>query len=683
MHERKETRGFLYASLLCLVQAGLISLILCLYGPSLSEAKESADAPPRDLKQMTLEELMAIEVSKVYAASKHEQKVTEAPSSVTIVTSDEIRKYGYRTLADLLKSVRGFYVTNDRNYSYVGVRGFGRPGDYNARILVLIDGHRVNDNIYYSASVGQDFVLDVDLINRVEIVRGPGSSLYGTNAFFAVINILTRQASELNGPEVSGEAGSFNTYKGRATYGNEFGNSTDILLSGSILDSKGQNLFFREYDSPETHNGSARHCDYERNYSLFSKLSYMGFVLEGAYASRTKGIPTGAFDTRFNDPRNRTTDQTGYIDLSYDHGVGHKSSVQARIYYGSYHYTGNYTYADDPKTINKDIANGDWLGGELKLFSTVFEGHKLIVGSEYQYNLRQDQKNYDENPFSLYLDDKRDSTIWAMYVQDEFQILKNLVLHAGVRYDHYETFGSTTNPRLALIYTPWSDSTIKLIYGEAFRTPNVYELYYQDGSVFKANPDLKPEKIKTSELIFERSVGKGLFISASGFYYRIEDLISQHTDPADGLLIFKNIEDVEAKGVELEINRKWESGLEGRASYSIQDTKDVKTGERLINSPNHLAKLGITVPFIKERLFLGVEEQYMSQRKTLAGTAADSFFITNMTLSSQKLLKGMNISGSVYNLFGENYGDPVGAEFRQDVIEQDGRSFRIKITYTF
>ncbi len=242
---------------------------------------------------MTLEQLMEIEVSKVYAASKYEQKITEAPSSVTIITSDEIRKYGYRTLADILRSVRGFYVTNDRNYSYVGVRGFGRPGDYNSRVLVLIDGHRVNDNIYYSASIGQDFVLDVDLIEKVEIVRGPGSSLYGTNAFFAVINILTKQGSELGGPEVSGEAGSFNTYKGRISYGNEVGSNADLLLSGSILDSKGQNLFFKEYDSPDTHNGSARNCDYERNYSLFSKLSYQGFVLEGAYVSRTKGIPTG------------------------------------------------------------------------------------------------------------------------------------------------------------------------------------------------------------------------------------------------------------------------------------------------------------------------------------------------------------------------------------------------------
>ena len=101
--------------------------------PGLSVAAETGQDSSEDLKRMTIEELMEVEVTTVYGASKYEQKTTEAPSSVTVITSDEIRKYGYRSLADILKSVRGFYVTNDRNYSYVGVRGFGRPSDYNSR----------------------------------------------------------------------------------------------------------------------------------------------------------------------------------------------------------------------------------------------------------------------------------------------------------------------------------------------------------------------------------------------------------------------------------------------------------------------------------------------------------------------------------------------------------------------
>ena len=154
-----------------------------------------------DLSEASLEELGNIQV---YSASKHMQSASDAPSSVTVVTADEIQKYGYRTLADILESTRGFYVTYDRDYSFVGVRGFGRLGDSNNRILVLIDGHRINDNVFGEPYLGTEFLVDVDLIERVEIIRGPSSSLYGADAFFAVINVDHAQsaATERRGSSV-------------------------------------------------------------------------------------------------------------------------------------------------------------------------------------------------------------------------------------------------------------------------------------------------------------------------------------------------------------------------------------------------------------------------------------------------------------------------------------------------
>src|SRR5947209_19651831 len=141
-----------------------------------------------DVAEASIEELGRI---KVYTASKHLQSGTDAPSSVTVITADEIQKHGYRTLADILQTVRGFFVTYDRNYSSLGVRGFARPGDFNTRVLLLVDGHRLNDNIYDEAMLGTEFPIDIDLISRIEVVRGPVSSLYGSNALFAVINIIT------------------------------------------------------------------------------------------------------------------------------------------------------------------------------------------------------------------------------------------------------------------------------------------------------------------------------------------------------------------------------------------------------------------------------------------------------------------------------------------------------------
>ncbi|MGC2061858.1 MAG: TonB-dependent receptor plug domain-containing protein, partial [Thermodesulfovibrionales bacterium] len=201
--------------------AGCLMLFIFFAGVSIVKAGDGSNQCETDLTDLSLDELMKIEIEIVSGASKFEQKVTEAPSSVSIVTADDIKKFGYRTIADILRSLRGFFVTYDRNYSYVGMRGFGRPGDYNSRFLLLIDGHRTNDAIYDSASIGTEAVIDVDLIDRVEVIRGPGSSIvYGSNAVFAVVNIITRRGRDVKTLEASGEAGSFNTYKGRLTYGN-------------------------------------------------------------------------------------------------------------------------------------------------------------------------------------------------------------------------------------------------------------------------------------------------------------------------------------------------------------------------------------------------------------------------------------------------------------------------------
>ena len=159
----------------------LFRMLLCLALGLTPNTSTSAEKEKLDLSNLSLEQLMEIPVDTVFGASKFLQKVTEAPASITIVTSEDIRSYGYRTLAEILQSVRGFYVSYDRNYSYLGVRGLGRPGDYNTRILLLIDGHRINENIYNMAPIGTEFPLDVDLIERVEIIRGPSSSIYGAN----------------------------------------------------------------------------------------------------------------------------------------------------------------------------------------------------------------------------------------------------------------------------------------------------------------------------------------------------------------------------------------------------------------------------------------------------------------------------------------------------------------------
>ena len=306
----------------------IILLLVCLTILNPAYAAKNVDNATRDLTDLELEELMEIEVVTVYGASKFEQKVTEAPAAVSIVTSSDIKRYGYRTLADIIRSIRGFYTTYDRNYHYLGMRGFSRPGDYNTRFLLLVDGHRINDNIYNTAFIGTEFPIDVDLIDRVEVIRGPSSSIYGTNAFMGVINVMTKKGNDLDGVEVSGEAARHDTYKGRLSYGKKFTNGLEAVASASIYDSKGQNeLYYREFDSPDTNNGIVKNADADRYYSLFSTLMLKGFKVQGAYVSRDKTIPTAPWDADFNNTGTEDSDERGYLDLKYEHIFDDQSNI--------------------------------------------------------------------------------------------------------------------------------------------------------------------------------------------------------------------------------------------------------------------------------------------------------------------------------------------------------------------
>jgi len=664
--------------LYCLRFFFLIQILYLLIIPKSYAIQGEKTPGQEELAELSIEQLMNIQVATVYGASKYEQKVTEAPSSISVVTADEIRKYGYRTLGDILRGQRSFYVTYDRNYSYIGIRGFGRAGDYNSRMLILIDGHRVNDNIYYSGFIGTEAMLDVDLIDHVEIIRGPSSSLYGTSAFFGVINIITRRGRDLTGIEVSAAAAGFDTYTGRLSYGKAFQKGPEILLSGSVYDSNGQDLFFQD-------KGWARDSDFDRSNNFFTKASFRDFTLTGAYSSRKKGLPTGSYDTVFNNPNTFTIDERGYIELKYEHSYTGLADISARVSYDSYKYDADYMYdwadpGEPPYLVaNKDYAKGQWVSVGLQANKTFFEKHKVVLGMDYENNFQQDQGNYDKE---VYLDDERSSTNWALYLQDEFRILDNLILNAGVRHDHYQIFGGTTNPRVGLIYSPFNKTTAKLLYGSAFRAPNVFELYYEDGGIkYKANPQLKPEEIKTYELVFEQYLGEHVRMTATAFYYRINDLISQQ--PEDDLLIFRNVENIQATGGELEVEGKWNNGLSGRISYSYQEAKDKQTENGLTNSPKHLVKLNLIVPLLKDRIFAGTELQYMSKRKTVTGSNVSDFIITNVTLFSEKLIKGLDASVSIYNLFDKKYRDPSGGEIVPSFVEQDGRSARLKLTYHF
>lgn len=669
--------------------AGLLLLLgLWLPAPEATGAGKGEDEglSVDALKAMSLEELSEIPVLIVSSASKREQRSSEAPASVSVVTREDIQHFGHRTLGDVLSSVRGFYVNNDRSYSFLGTRGAHFAGSYGGRTLVLVNGHRIADPIYDTAPIGYEFPVDVDLIERVEVVRGPGFSIYGNNAFFAVINVVTRTPASLDGGEVSGGLGSYDTFSGRLTYGRRFTNGLAVLLSGTLLDRAGHSeLFYPEYRAEN--GGIARDLDHEKSRNAFMSLSYADFTLSGAWSERTKQVPTAQYGNVFNDPRYRLRDMRDYLEGRYQRAFGESWEVMGRLYLDRYRYGGVYPFPSsgpappNPVSFNIDDALAWWWGGEANVSKTLFNRNKILVGTEFNLGLEVQQKNYDMDPREVYVDRKTGFRNYGVYLQDEFTLSQTLLLNGSIRYDHFNTFGGAINFRGGAIYQPWTDTTLKLVYGQGYRAPNAYELYYVS-SLSLSGTNVGPEHIRSHELVIEQRLSPNLSLSANLFYNVLDDLLAQHD--FSGLVGFNNDQSANMKGVEAELEGRWRHSLRTRLAYTYASVTDGGTGAWLPNSPKHMVKANVSVPLYEEKLFAGLEIQARSRSLGFASKPGEGGFVTvNLNLLSRELIRGVEASAGIYNLLDTAYGVPVTDDFAQSSILQDGRSFRIKATIRF
>ncbi len=272
--------------------------------------------------------------------------------------------------------------------------------------------------------------------------------------------------------------------------------------------------------------------------------------------------------------------------------------------------------------------------------------------------------------------------IWALYAQDEFAIIHNLTLSAGLRYDYYSEFGGTTNPRLGLIYHVFHPTTLKLLYGTAFRAPEPFEVTPDFGLFFDDNLQLRPETIRSFEAVVEQTIGPHFTLSGSVFHNEIRDLITIVTNQA-GQEEYENSGTADADGVEVELDCHLADAIKGGASYSYVDAENHVTHQILSNSPQHLGKLNLSVPVLRQRLFASVDAQYTSSAQTLAGNTLSGFSALNFTMLVHTLGRHLDLSASVYNVFNKKYFDAGRPEDPEDSIQQDGRNFRIKLTGRF
>jgi iron complex outermembrane receptor protein len=650
-------------------------------------APASAQSQP-DLGQIPLEQLMQLGVQRVFGAADRLQPVTEAPSSVTIVTSDEIARYGYRTLADILRGVRGFYVTDDRNYSYVGARGFNRPGDYSTRVLLLVNGHRVNDNVFDQASVGADFGIDAAMFERVEIIRGPASSLYGANALFAMVNVVTRTGGSINGASLDVDSGTLGARLVRGSAGRRLANGMDVALSGTFEQSSGAgHVYLPAFDVPGNNGGLAEDLDGEGAGQLYGRVSRGDFVVTGTFGRRRKDVPTASFSTLFNahDPAEGTIDKRTSVTAQYARTAG-RTRIATEASVDHYGYDGTYPYPGEsgqaPVIAFRDGARGLRWAITSRVTRAVRGRQTLAAGGEFVDNVQQNQWGHfdfaSEDNFTL----EGSSRQGAAYLQDEIRVQPWLIVNGGLRYDRYSHFSRTT-PRTAVIVMPSINHSLKYLYGQAFRPPNAYELYYyRDASAY-----LRPESVRTHEWVWEGYFGDRIRTAVSAYRYEVSQLVDLRTvDPAapfDLGLGFANEGQIDAAGLEIESEIRLKRGAHALGSYTLQNARNAGPGgARLTNSPRHLAKARLSVPGPRQRSFASIEWQYLSARTTLAGTSVAAASLAHATVE-WPLGRSITLAGQIRNLFNARYSDPASDEHLVDAIEQNGRSARIGVRWQF
>ena len=239
-----------------------------------------------------------------------------------------------------------------------------------------------------------------------------------------------------------------------------------------------------------------------------------------------------------------------------------------------------------------------------------------------------------------------------------------------------------------MIYQPFEKTTLKLLYGQSFRAPNAYELYFQSTNPYfqallpNGNPNLKPETARTTELVVEQDLSHQFLFVVSGYYYPIRRLISAETDPVTGAYVYQNSQHVDLRGTEITLKRQARSGLEAGVSLSLQDAQTGNDELPLTNSPHTLVQANLSVPLFHRQLYASTDIDYVSRRNTLQGNFAEAYAVPNFTLFSNAI-KHWEVSVSLYNAFNQRFGDPAGPDNPEDIIIQDGRNFRVRFAYHF
>lgn len=619
-------------------------------------------------------ELDALLNTQVEGASRYAESALDAPAVVSVIGRDTSAGLGHVTLADMLERLPGTYVTTSRSYSAVGLRGFNRPGDYNARILMTIDGYRVNDALYDQALPEFEFPIIADWVKRLELINGPASSVYGGNALLGVANVVTVDGADE--PGFGLKAGMERAGSTRLTgqYGWSQGD-TDVFIGLTHHHLTGETLHLPELASDSLPGGVVSGLDGTRYTSLLAKARSGAWRGTFVAQERDKDVATAEYATVPGAPGTRYHDRYTYGELAYDGPWQADWRLKARVNLSRVGFQGDYvTEAEDGSHyLNRDIADSRWAGFDARAQWRGWINHSLSAGVELRRVFRGLQRNEDVEPAATYLDRDDQLTQWGLYAQDQYRFSERTSLTLGLRADKVDTFDIEVSPRLALVHRAGPFEALKLMLGRAFRAPNLSERYYEDGGVTQvANPTLHPERITTIELAWERSIGEATRMSLGGYVYRMDDLID-FVPLDDELSRYENVSSALLRGVDLDVEHREPGGWQWRASLSLADMSSKRAAS--FNSPHWLFKGHLLGP-LDDNWSIGVQWLAMAQRD---GQRADvASFATADALLRRVVAPGQTIALIVRNVADSKTYDPASSNNDLLRVPRQGRSLTLE-----
>lgn len=630
-------------------------------------------------------------LQEITAASRTAESIEDAPASVSVITSQEIQAFGYVTLYDALAATRGVYQSNDLTYEAVGFRGFQRSGDYGNRVLVTMDGHTVNDDLLGASYVGHDLMVDLDDVERIEVVRGPGSALYGTNAIFGVVNLVMRDGDTMQRPHV--EIGTSGQRSARLSTGVSGGNGDrGAWVSAGGIVAQGYDYYFPEYRNDqfgrELSDGWSRDADGFRSGGGTLKAWAGDFTVHGYFNTRDKRIPTGSFGTVLADPRAHSEDTRGFVEGRWEPELSERVQIYARAYVDHYAFDGAYPYAADD--VYYDTWRGTWVGPDVRVVATPVDALRLTAGAEASTHLstRLEGVEIYAGERYPYLDEAPNLSVWSVYAVADARAGARLSASLGARLDTFSTFGSSINPRAAVIVKPTDRDVIKLLAGRAFRAPSVYELTYSDGGTTQVPaPNLQPETIYTGELEATHRFSDVTSVVGSVYYDRIDDLVELDVN-GDGLLQYRNATAiVHTAGAELEARREWRRGFMLSVAQSFQRTRtgDLLAGAELTNSPAWLGALKAAMPLVPGAITGATRLRFESTRLIDPGTGerTASVPLWDLIVSGEVPNARLSWSAGARNALDAEYGHPAGDDLLQATVPQPGRELYAEVKVSF